>query len=33
VSRPGSQMPTAAEVAAITVVVDRDPDPAVLLDD
>jgi 1-phosphofructokinase/6-phosphofructokinase 2 len=33
VSRPGSQMPTPAEVAAITVVVDRDPDPAGLLDD
>jgi 1-phosphofructokinase family hexose kinase len=33
VSRPGSQMPTAAEVAGITVVVDRNPDPAVLLDD
>ena len=33
VSRPGSQMPTPVEVAAITVVVDRDPDPAGLLDD
>lgn len=33
VSRPGSQMPTAAEVAGITVVVDRDPDPSGLLDD
>ena len=33
VSRPGSEMPTPAEVAAITVIVDRDPDPAGLLDD
>ncbi len=33
VSRPGSQMPTPAEVAAITVIVDRDPDPAGVLDD
>ena len=33
VSRPGSQMPTPAEVAAVTVVVDPDPDPASPLDD
>jgi 1-phosphofructokinase/6-phosphofructokinase 2 len=33
VSRPGSEMPTPAEVAAISVVVDRNPDPAGVLDD
>jgi 1-phosphofructokinase/6-phosphofructokinase 2 len=33
VSRPGSEMPTPAEVAAVTVVVDADPDRARLLDD
>lgn len=33
VSRPGSQMPTPAEVAAINVVVDLEPDPTAVLDD
>ena len=33
VSRPGSEMPSPAEVAAITVVVDAAPDPTLTLDD
>ena len=33
VSRPGSQMPTPAEVATISVVIDPEPDREILLDD
>jgi len=33
VSRPGSEMPSPTEVAAITVVVDAAPDPTLTLDD